>query len=94
MEKYFEDARQDEKHVPDLLESIISPPDPVKEELRQKLFKIDQFGSKIKKIKVCTFQMSGKIPDSANVACENPFLQYLAPLGAKYMEKWLKRCGF
>ena len=62
IEKCFEDVRQDEKHVPDLLESIIQPSGPVKEELRQKLFKIDQFGSKIKKIRGCTFQMSGKIP--------------------------------
>ena len=87
IEKYIEDVRQDEKHVPDLLESIIQPPDPVKEELRQKLFKITQFGSKIKKIRVCTFQMSRKIRDSTNVAFEDPFLQYLAPLGAKYMKK-------
>ena len=98
MEKCFEDARQDEKHVPELLESIMRPTDPVKEELRQKLFKITQFGSKIKKIRVCTFQMSGKISDSANVAFEavisNPFLQYLAPLGPKYMGKWLKKCWF
>ena len=72
MEKCFEDARQDEKHVPDLLEAIMRPTDPVKEELRQKLFKIDQFGSKIKKIKVCTFQIPGKIPDSTNVAFEAP----------------------
>ena len=72
MEKYNEDPRQDEKHVPDLLEAIIQPPDPVKEELRQKLFKIDQFGSKIPKIRVCTFQMSGKIRDSTNVAFEAP----------------------
>ena len=43
MEKYIEDVRQDEKHVPDLLESIMRPNDPVKEELRQKLFKIDNF---------------------------------------------------
>ena len=55
MEKYNGDARQDEKHVPDLLEAIMRPPDPVKEELRQKLFKIDQFGSKIKKMRVSTF---------------------------------------
>ena len=41
-EKYIEDARQDEKHVPDLLEAIIQPPGLVKEELRQKLFKIIQ----------------------------------------------------
>ena len=70
MEKCFEDARQDEKHVPDLLESIMRPTDPVKDELRQKLSKIDQFGSKITKIRVCTFQMSGKIRDSTNVASE------------------------
>ena len=55
IEKYIEDARQDEKHVPDLLESIMKPTDPVKEELRQKLFKIIQFVSKIKKIRVSTF---------------------------------------
>ena len=73
--------------MPDLLESIMRPTDPVKDELRQKLSKIDQFGLKIKKIRVCTFQMSGKIRDSANVAFEDPFLRYLAPLGAKYMEK-------
>ena len=97
MEKCFEDARQDEKHVPDLLEAIMRPTDPVKEELRQKLFKMTQFSSKIKKIRVCTFQMSGKIPDSANVAFEDPFLQYLAPLGAKYIKKRpkkYKKCGF
>ena len=55
MEKYNEDARQDEKHVLDLLESIMRPPDPVKDDLRQKLFKIDQFGSKITKIRVSKF---------------------------------------
>ena len=55
IEKYIEDARQDEKHVPDLLESIKRPTDPVKEELRQKLFKIDQFDSKIKTMRVSTF---------------------------------------
>ena len=33
MEKHIEDAKQDEKHVPDLLESIMRPTDPVKEEL-------------------------------------------------------------
>ena len=74
MEKCFEDVRQDEKHMPDLLESIIQPPGLVKEDLRPKLFKIDQFESKIKKMRVCTFQMSGKIPDSANVAFEEPLL--------------------
>ena len=64
IEKYNEDARQDEKHVPDLLESKILPPGPVKEELRQKLFKIDQFDSKIKKIRVSKFW----IPELQNFA--------------------------
>ena len=55
MEKYIEDLRQDEKHVPELLEAIIQPPDPEKDELRQKLFKIDQFDSKITKMRVSKF---------------------------------------
>ena len=55
IEKYDEDARQDEKHVPDLLEAIMRPTDPVKEELRQKLFKMSQILSKIKKMRVSKF---------------------------------------
>ena len=55
IEKYIEDARQDEKHVPDLLESITQPPGLVKEELRPISSKMDQFGSKILQIKVSTF---------------------------------------
>ena len=52
IEKCFEDARQDEKHVPDVLESIIQPPDPVKEELWPNLCKIEQFRLEIFKIRV------------------------------------------
>ena len=55
IEKKIEDARQDEKHVPDLLESIIQPKLLEKEELRPILFKIDQFVAKIPKFKVSTF---------------------------------------
>ena len=55
IEKCFEDARQDEKHVPDLLEAIMRPTDPVKDELRQKLSKMSQFGSKITKMRVSKF---------------------------------------
>ena len=55
MEKYIEDARQDEKHVPDLLEPIMRPTDPVKEELRQNLIKMSQFRATMTKIKVSTF---------------------------------------
>ena len=62
MEQYIEDVRQDEKHVPDLLEAIIQPPDPVKDELRQKLFTIDKFDSKITKMRVSKFW----IPDIQN----------------------------
>ena len=54
MEKYIEDARQDEKHVPDLLEAIIQPPGLIKEELRN-FVQSHQFDSKISKIKVSTF---------------------------------------
>ena len=55
IEKYIEDARQDEKHVPDLLEAIIQPPGLVKDELRPISFKIDKFKPTISKIKVSTF---------------------------------------
>ena len=35
IEKYIEDVKQEEKHVPDLLESIMRPTDPVKESYEQ-----------------------------------------------------------
>ena len=60
IEKYVEDARQEEKDVPDLLESIMRPTDPVKEELRPSSCKMIQFRSEIIEIRVCTFQMSGE----------------------------------
>ena len=50
--KYVEDVKQDEKHVPDLLESIMRPTDPVKEELRPILSKLGQFRPEITKIRV------------------------------------------
>ena len=55
MEKCFEDVRQDEKHVPDLLEAIMRLKLFVKEELWPNLMKMIQFGSQIQKIKVSTF---------------------------------------
>ena len=55
MEKYIEDARQEEKDVPDLLEATMRPTRLVKEELRQNLFKMIQFRFKIIKIRVSTF---------------------------------------
>ena len=41
IEKYVEDVKQDEKHVPDLLESIMRPTCLVKEELRRILMKMN-----------------------------------------------------
>ena len=64
IEKYIEDAKQEEKDVPDLVESIMKGSGLAKEELRRILFKMDQFRPKIIKIRVCTFWMSGKITDS------------------------------
>ena len=52
MEKYIEDVRQEEKDVPDLLESIMRPTCLVKEELRLILFKMGQFRPEITKIRV------------------------------------------
>ena len=52
MEKYVEDAKQEEKDVPDLLEAIMRPTDPVKEELRPIWFKMTQFRCEITKIRV------------------------------------------
>ena len=61
--KYVEDVKQEEKDVPDLVESIMRPTDPVKKELRRSLFKMSQYRPKIIKIRVSTFWMSGKISD-------------------------------
>ena len=72
IKKYIEDAKQDEKFVPDLLESIMRPTDHVKEELRQKLFKITQFGSKIKKMRVSTFWIPEIQSFPAGGQCEPP----------------------
>ena len=47
IEKYIEDVKQDEKHVPDLLESIRRPPGLVKEELRPILSKMIQIRLRI-----------------------------------------------
>ena len=52
MEKYIEDARQEEKDVPDLLEAIIRPNCLVEEELRPILLKLIQFRPEITKIRV------------------------------------------
>ena len=58
-ETYVEDARQDGKNISDLLKALMRPTDPVQEELRSFLFKMDQCGSKITKIRISTFWRSG-----------------------------------
>ena len=85
MEKYVEDLRQDEKYVPDLLESIIQRKLIVKDELRQKLFKMTQVGSKIKKIRVCNFQGAF---EAVILAHPQPLF---AMFGREYVEKMSKK---
>ena len=57
MNKYVEDVKQDEKHVPDLLEPIMRPTCLVKEELRPNFSKLSQFGPETLKIRVSTFRI-------------------------------------
>ena len=52
IEKYVEDVKQDEKHVPDLLEAIVRRLGLVKEESRPNLFKMIQIRLEITKIRV------------------------------------------
>ena len=68
IDKYVEDVKQDEKHVPDLPEPIMRPSGLPREDLRLILCKMCQFRSKITKIRICTFHMSGKIPDSSKTS--------------------------
>ena len=79
IEKYVEDVRQEEKHIPDLLEPIMKGSGLVKEELRPILFKLNQFGRKIIKIRVCTFQMSRKITDSSRTSPRAPLFAIILP---------------
>ena len=94
IEKCVEDARQDEKHVPDLLEAAMRPKLFVKEELRPILFKMNQIRSKNPKNQGLNFLDSGnpKFSHRRPMPAFSPisFKQYLAPLGAKYS----KQCGF
>ena len=79
IEKYVEDVKQDEKDVPDLLEPVMKGSGLVKEELRRDLCKMSQLRPKILKIRVCTFQMSGKIPDSSRTSPRAPLFPIIWP---------------
>ena len=52
--KHIEDVKQGQEVVPDLLEWIIRPTDPVKEELRRKTMKMNQFRPETIKITAST----------------------------------------
>ena len=49
IEKYIEDVKQDEKDVPDLLELVLRPTCPVKEELRTNSCKSNGLQTRLKK---------------------------------------------
>ena len=87
----IEDVKQDEKHVPDLLEPIMRPTFFVKEELRPILFKSNQFESKIHKNRGFNCLDSGIRTDSRRRPMPAFSLvssqQYLAALAAKYSKK-------
>ena len=71
IEKSIEDVKQEEKHVPDLLEPMMRPTDPVKEGLRRTLMEMTQFGSKIRKNQGFNFFGSRKsdiFPPEANAS--------------------------
>ena len=70
MEIYVEDNRKDEKHVPDLLESIMRPTCLVKEALRAILFRIVQIMSKSKKsgFQLFGFRKSRRRPKASLLA--------------------------
>ena len=94
MEKYVEDAKQEKKDVPDLLEAIMKGSGLVKEELRQNLFKLTQFRPKIIKIRVCTVQMSGKILDSSWTSPRAPLFAILGRASGQIFEKILVLAPF
>ena len=79
IETYIEDAKREENDVPHLLVLVMRPTDPAKEELRRILFKLSQFRPKITKIRVCTFEMSGKIPDSSKTSPRAPLFAIIWP---------------
>ena len=74
IEKYIGDVKQDEKHVPDLLEAIMRPTCLVKEELRQNLFKMTQFRPKIQnsRLQLFGFRKSYVFPPEANARLLTP----------------------
>ena len=61
--KYVRDIKQRQKHVLDLVQSMMKPTDPAKEELPSILMIMYQFRPKKQGFGVCTLRTSGKIMD-------------------------------
>ena len=70
LEKYFEDVREDEKHIPDLLESRMRPTDPVKKSYGGFWWKWFNLHSKSKKsrFQLFGFRKSKASPPEANAS--------------------------
>ena len=82
IEKHIEDVKQKQKDVPDLVESIMGPTHPAKEELRRTLSQMRQYRPEVIKIRVSTFWMSGKSTDSRRRPTQPPRLVSLKPITA------------
>ena len=94
IEKYVKDVEQGQKVAPDLVESIMKPPDPVKEELRRRTKKMSQFRPKNQEIWVSTFWMSGKSADSRRRPTQPASLVSFMPITAPQTLKTSKICRF
>ena len=79
IEKYIKDVKQDEKSVPDLLESIMKGFGLAKEELQRIVFKMNQFRLQITEIRACSVEMSGNILDSSNTSPPAPLFAIMWP---------------
>ena len=94
IEKYVEDAKQEDKDVPDLVESIMRPTRLAKEGLRGILLKMSQYRPEIIKIRVSTFWMSIKSTDSRRRPTQPSRLVSFKPMKALQSRKNQKICGF
>ena len=69
--KYVEDAKQDQKIAPDLVESIVRPTDHVKESLQRKIMKMHQFRPQPNQGSNCLdVRKKDRFPPEANTASE------------------------
>ena len=94
IENILRTSNRRNKDVPDLLESIMRPTDPVKEELRRILFKMSQYRPEIIKIRVSTFWMSGKSTDSRRRPTQQASLVSFNAIAASQTRKISKNVGW